>query len=96
MKMQGIFLRLAMVVLAATLLVPAAALADGTGAFNKTAVALDERTFITVKDTVTGEIISLYRVEGEQIRLLDVVLATKDRDPKESTRYLHHEDVENR
>jgi len=68
--------------------------ADGT----ISATMVDDGTFITVKEARGGEILSLYRIRGDRIILVDTVFNTSDRgssDTKLPTRYLHRVDVEN-
>jgi hypothetical protein len=66
------------------------------GANNRSVTALDQETFITVKDTVRGEIVSLYKVRGDRLILVDVVVSSASREHKAEKRYLHREDVDNR
>ena len=65
----------ALLVAAAPLVVPAAARADGE---NRTAVALDAHTFVTVKDAADWEYVHLYRLEGGKLVLIDSVAVRQD------------------
>ena len=60
---------------AAQLALPGTARAD---AKNRTAVALDSQTFVTVKDDVEWEYVHLYRVEGGKLVLIDSVAVRQD------------------
>ena len=71
----------------------------GQGDSAISATVVGEGTFITVKESVAGDVVSLYRVSGDRIVLVDTVVNTSarsDRDVKLSTRYLHRINVENR
>jgi len=59
-------------------------------------VALDSDTFITVQETGTGSLISLYQVRGDRIYLVDTIVNGTSRDVNMPTRYIHHIEVENR
>ncbi len=54
---------------------PGAARADGE---NRTAVALDAHTFVTVKDDAEWEYVHLYRLEGGKLVLIDSVAVRQD------------------
>ena len=76
---------------------PRAVFAQGDGTISTTVIG--EGTFITVKESVAGDVLSLYRVKGDRIVLVDAVVNTSsrsDRDVKVSERYLHRLDVENK
>ena len=76
---------------------PGAVFAQGDAPISATVVG--EGAFITVKESVAGEVLSLYRIKGDRIILVDTVVNTSsrsDRDVKLSDRYLHRLDVENR
>jgi hypothetical protein len=98
MKMKKMSL-ISIVFLAAAvfaLIVPGVVPAQADGAISTTLV--DDGTFITVKEAGGGEILSLYRIRGDRIILVDTVFNTSDRGSnktKLSTRYLHRVDVEN-
>ncbi len=98
MKMKKMSL-ISIVFLAAAvfaLTVPGAVPAQADGAILTTVV--DDGTFITVKEARGGEILSLYRIRGDRIILVDTVFNTSDRgssNTKLPTRYLHRVDVEN-
>lgn len=97
--MRAIFLvSLGFTVLAVFVLTgPGAVFAQGDVTISATVVG--EGAFITVKDSAAGDVLSLYRIKGDRIILVDTVVNTSsrsDRDVKLSDRYLHHLDVENR
>ena len=78
------------------LTVPGASPAQANGTIFTTVV--DDGTFITVRMTGEGEILSLYRVSDDRIILVDTVLNSSDRGSNKTklpTRYLHRVDVEN-
>ena len=84
-------------VMALFFVVPGIAEAQGEGTVSATVIG--EGTFITVKESGAGEVLSLYRIEGDRIVLLDTVVNTSsrsDRNVKFPDRYLHHLDVQNR
>jgi hypothetical protein len=87
------------VFLAATvfaLTVPGAVPAQADGTISSTVV--DDGTFITVKEARGGEVLSLYRIRGDRIILVDTVFNTSDRgssNTKLPTRYLHRVAVDN-
>lgn len=88
-----VFLAAAVFVLTAPGIVPALA----EDAVSVTVV--DSGTFVTVKGTTAGDILSLYRVKGDQIILVDTVVNTSDRGSRDTSyqkRYLVRVDVENR
>ena len=76
---------------------PGAVHAQGDAAISTTVVG--EGTFVTVKATAQGDLLSLYKVRGDSIILVDVVIhSTKHSSmsinlPK---RYLYRMDVENK
>ena len=72
-------------------------LAQGNSTISTTVI--DAGVFVTVKETVAGDVLSLYRIRGDRIILVDTVVNTgtrSDRDLKISDRYLHRLNVENR
>jgi hypothetical protein len=91
---HGILITAAMAVF---LVLPGISEAQGEGTVSATVIS--EGTFITVKESIAGEVLSLYRVKGDRIVLVDTVVNTNsrsDRDIKLPDRFLHHLDVENR
>ena len=93
--MKRIFILSIMILIGALVLLrPDPVLAQG--ATQISIVALDEGTFVTVQETGTGDILSLYRIKGERIVLIDSVFNGSSRDINLSKRYLHRMDVENR
>jgi len=76
---------------------PGAASAQGDGTISTTVI--DAGVFVTVKETAQGDVLSLYRVSGDRIILVDVVINTNNRSSSDTSfpkRYLHHLDLENR
>ena len=61
-----------------------------------TIAALDEETFVTVRDTAQGDILSLYRIRENKIHLLDAVFNGVARDIDLPKRYLHRLEIEGR
>ena len=57
---------------------------------------IDSETFITVKETTGGDLLSLYKIKGDRIILVDSVFNTSNRDSNLPKRYLHRLDVDNR
>ena len=55
---------------------------------------LDEGTFVTVRDTPNGDIISLYKVRGDRVTLVDTVFNSISRDIHPPKRYLRRVDIE--
>lgn len=85
---------LAMLLIAASILI-----IPGTAAAQDSAVSvvgLDENTFVTVQETGNGDMISLYKVRGDQVYLVDVLFNTTARDVDLPKRYTHHIELENR
>ena len=94
--MRQIFV-LWLVFIAATifaLTVPGSVSAQRDGTVSTTVI--DAETFITVKETVGGDVLALYRLRGDRIILVDAVVNTSNRDAKLPKRYLHRLDLENR
>jgi len=63
------------------------------------AAAVDAETFITVKGTLAGDVVSLYRIKDSRIVLVDTVVNTSNRGSSDTSfpkRYLIHLDMENR
>ena len=82
-------------IVALTLLGTVSAQADGP----VPTIVIGDGTFVTVKGSVKGDVLSLYRIEGDRIILVDTVINTGDRSSSDSSfqkRYLIHLDVENR
>lgn len=76
---------------------PGIALAQGESPISISLI--DDDVFVTVKETVAGDVLSLYRVSGDRIILVDTVVNTStksERDVKLSERYLHRLRVDNR
>ena len=76
---------------------PGAVFAQGDETISTTAI--DGGAFITVKKAGGGEILSLYRIRGDRIILVDTVVNTSDRSSSStsfSKRYLIRVDVENK
>jgi hypothetical protein len=79
------------------LMVPGAVSAQGDETISTTVI--DEGAFITVKETAGGDVLSLYRVRGDRIILVDTVVNTDNRKSSDTSfqkRYLVRLDVENR
>jgi len=99
MKMKKMSL-IAIVILAATifaLTVPGVVSARGDGTISTTVI--DAGAFITVKETVGGDVLSLYRIRDDRIILVDTVVNTSNRSSSDTSfqkRYLIRVDVENR
>ena len=85
---------IAVVFLTLLVLSPGVALAQGDGMVSTTVI--DTGTFITVKETVGGDVLALYRIRGDRIILVDAVVNTSNRDAKLPKRYLHRLDLENK
>ncbi len=69
--------------------------ADGT----ISTTVMGDGVFITVKGSVRGDVLSLYRIRGDRIILVDTVVNTGDRSSSKtsfSKRYLVRLDIENR
>jgi len=97
MKRVSLFLILLFAAAAFALVMPGTSEAQGEERVATTVIG--EGTFITVKDSAAGEVLSLYRIKGDRIILLDTVVNTSsrsDRDIRLSDRYLHRLKVENR
>ena len=76
---------------------PGAVHAQGDAAI--AATVLGEGTFVTVKATAQGDLLSLYKVRGDSIILVDVVINTTKQSSMSISlpkRYLHRMDVENK
>ena len=91
-KMLPVFLVLLVTVYVFAVSIPAAA----QGSTQIGVVSLDSETFITVQETGTGDVLSLYKIKGERIYLVDTVFNSTYRDIKLPKRYLHHIEVDNR
>ncbi len=79
------------------LMVPGAVSAQGDETISATVI--EEGAFITVKETAGGDVLSLYRVRGDRIILVDTVVNTDNRKSSDTSfqkRYLVRLDVENR
>jgi hypothetical protein len=85
---------IAVVFLTLLVLSPGVAPAQGDGTVSTTVI--DAETFITVKETVGGDVLALYRIRSDRIILVDAVVNTSNRDAKLPKRYLHRLDLENR
>ncbi len=91
---------LSLVFIAATIIaltVPGTVSARGDGTISTTVI--DAGAFITVKETVGGDVLSLYRIRDDRIILVDTVFNTSDRSSSSTSyakRYLIRVDVENR
>lgn len=88
---------LSFVFIAATifaLTVPGAVSAQGDSAVSL--AQIDSETIVTVKETTGGDLLSLYKIRGDRIILVDTVVNTSNRDSKLPKRYLHRLDVDNR
>jgi len=92
MKSTAISIALLLVV-TCTLILPGIAAAQGS---TISTVTLDSKTFITVKETGTGDVISLYQVRGDKVYLVDVLFNSTSRDVNLPKRYTHHIELENR
>lgn len=96
--MKKIFLLLLVLLAAAVFaLTPVPASAQGESPVS--IAVMDDGIFVTVKETVAGDVLSLYRVSGDRIILVDTVVNTStksERDVKLSERYLHRLRVDNR
>lgn len=94
-KMKGLFsILLILMVTGCAFMVPMPAAAQGSTQIG--VVSLDSETFVTVQETGTGDVLSLYKIRGERIYLVDTVFNSTSRDVKLPKRYLHHVDVDNR
>jgi hypothetical protein len=91
---------LSVVMLAAAIIslsLPNTASAQGENAISVSVI--EEGAFVTVSDSMLGDVISLYRIRGDRIILVDVVInsvkqsSMSIRAPK---RYLHRVEVENK
>ena len=79
------------------LMLPGSVSAQVEGTISTT--AMDEGRFITVKKTGGGEVLSLYRIKGDRIVLVDTVVNTNNRGTSDTSfpkRYLIRLDVENK
>ena len=79
------------------LMVPGAVSAQGDETISATVI--EEGAFITVKETAGGDFLSLYRVRGDRIILVDTVVNTDNRKSSDTSfqkRYLVRLDVEKR
>ena len=91
---------LSLVLIAGTifvLTVPGAVSAQGDETISATVI--EEGAFITVKETAGGDVLSLYRVRGDRIILVDTVVNTDNRKSSDTSfqkRYLVRLDVEKR
>ncbi|MDF1526780.1 MAG: hypothetical protein RRA15_07235 [bacterium] len=91
---------LSMVLITATifaLMLPGSVSAQVEGTISTTVI--DEGVYVTVKESVTGEVLSLYRIEGDRIVPVDTVVNTSNRSNSDTSfpkRYLIRLDVENR
>jgi len=91
---------LPMVFIAATifaLMLPGSVSAQVEGTISTTVI--DEGSFITVKKTGGGDVLSLYRIKGDRIVLVDTVVNTSNRNSSGADfpkRYLLRLEVENR
>lgn len=88
---------LSFVFIAATifaLTVPGAVSAQGDSGVSL--ALIDSETIVTVKETTGGDLLSLYKIRGDRIILVDTVVNTSNRDSKLPKRYLHRLDVDNR
>ena len=97
MRKISVFLRLLIAATFFTLTVLGAVSVRADGAVSTTVI--DDGTFITVKGGAGGEVLSLYRIRGDRIILVDTVVNTSDRSSSDSSfqkRFLIHLDVENR
>ena len=65
------------VAVAATILLAGPGLACAE-AKNRTAIPLDSRTFVTIKDDAEWEYVHLYRLEGDKLVLIDSVAVRQD------------------
>ncbi len=89
-----LLLSLAVLVSILPILGPSPAWAQGATQISVT--ALDEGTFITVQETGSGDVVSLYRLRGDRIYLVDTVFNSTSRDVNLPKRYLHRVEVDNR
>ncbi|MCJ7500851.1 hypothetical protein MUP29_11410 [bacterium] len=97
MRMISLFSLVIVAVAVVVLTAPGAVYAQGDETIS-TAV-IDAETFVTVKESVTGEVLSLYRIKGDRIVLVDTVVNTNNRSSSDTSfpkRYLIRLDVENR
>lgn len=97
MKAISLILAVSLVIAAVVLAGPGSVFAQGDASIS--AAVVGEGTFITVKESVAGDVVSLYKIRGDRIILVDTVVNTStrsERDVKLSNRYLHRIEVENR
>lgn len=90
-------LLLVLFAVAAVALTPGLSAAQADSAISTTVVG--DGVFVTVKETAAGDVLSLYRVNGERIILVDMVINSVQQSSMRldlSNRYLHHLDVENK
>jgi hypothetical protein len=97
--MRRILILLVVLVAAAVipLTVPGDLWAQGDGTISTTVI--DAGSFITVKETAVGDVLSLYRIRGDRIVLVDTVVNTSNRASSDTSfpkRFVIHVDVENR
>ena len=97
MRKISMLLRVLIAATIFTLSVPGFVSAQGDGAISTTVI--DAGAFITVKETAKGDVLSLYRIRGDQIILVDTVVNTSNRSSSDTSfqkRYLIRVDVENK
>jgi len=91
---------LSIVLITATIfawMLPGSVSAQVEGTISTTVI--DEVSFITVKKTGAGDVLSFYRIRGDRIVLVDTVVNTSNRNSSDTSfpkRYLIRLDVENR
>jgi len=79
------------------LTVPGDLWAQGDGTISTTVI--DAGSFITVKETAVGDVLSLYRIRGDRIVLVDTVVNTINRASSDTSfpkRFVIRVDMENR
>lgn len=92
-------MRITVLALALLLFVASALIVPGTAAAQDSTISvvtLDADTFVTVQETGTGDMVSLYQVRGDRVYLVDVVFNSTSRDVNLPRRYTHHIELENR
>jgi len=93
--MKGTLVFIVLLLIAVSTIVPSG-IVSAQGVAQISVVTLDSETFVTVQETGTGDMLSLYRIRGDRIYLVDTVFNSTSRDVKLPRRYLHHIEVDNR
>ena len=97
MRKISLFFLVFIAAAALAFMIPGAVCAKGEGGISTTVI--DTGIFVTVKETAEGDVLTLYRISGDRILLVDTVINTSDRSSSDTSfpkRYLIHVDGENR